>query len=59
MAGVWERRGTVVALRLTGATEMTLGEEIETFFLPRQSNKTGRYPSEVGLLSAQRLPDSL
>ena len=57
MAGVWERRGTVVALRLTGATEMTLGEE--TFFLPRQSNKTGRYPSEVGLLSAQRLPGSL
>ena len=59
MAGVWERRGTVVALRLTGATEITLGEEIESFYLPRQSNKTGRYPSEVGLLSSQRLPGSL
>ena len=59
MTGVWERRGTVVALRLTGATEMTLGEDIETFFLPRQFNKTGSNQSEVGLLRAQRLPGSL
>ena len=51
--------GLIGAMRLTGSKEITLGEEIKIFFLPRLSNKTGSYPSKVGLLMAWGFPGSL
>ena len=63
--GVWSgngrrgKGGLIGTLRLTGSIEITLGEEIEIFFLPRPSNKTGSYPSKVGLLMAWGFPGSL